>query len=95
MNGFVSHIITSIIVVPLAFLAGYKLKQYVPQERRLFVGSAIVLSVIILGFAIVLGFSMISRPATSVAMSAAMGFPLGMALPPHNNSTRKNVTSKK
>lgn len=63
MKDFVSQIISSIIVVPLAYLAGYKLRQYVPKGRRFFVGFVVVLSFITIAFAIVLGLPMISRLA--------------------------------
>ena len=44
MKDFVSQIISSIIVVPLAYLAGYKLRQYVPKgEDFLLVCRCIIL----------------------------------------------------
>lgn len=83
MKDFVSQIISSIIVVSLAYLAGYKLRQYVPKGRRFFVGFVVVLSFITIAFAIVLGLPMIARLTTSVATEAVIGFSLGIAGPQH------------
>ena len=95
MNNFVQLIISNFIAVPVAFLVGYKLRKYISGKRRFVVGFAIAVIVLSLSFAIGLAFPMISKLTQLVATATVIGFPLGLAGPPYNDLTRKNVPSKK
>lgn len=92
MSDFLLHVIVlNIIVVPLAFLIGYQLRRFVPQKRRLMVGFAVVLVLTTITVILALEFQIYSRLVRSVQLAIAVGFPLGIAGPPFNDSKRKNI----
>ena len=84
-------IIPSIILVPLAYLAGYQLRSYVPQKRRLMVGFTVMLVLMPISFILSLEFQAFSRLIQSVQLATSLGFTLGIAGPPFNDPKRKNV----
>ena len=92
MFGFLLLVITpSIILVPLAYLAGYQLRSFVPQKRRLIVGFAVMLVLMPISFILSLEFQALSRLVQSVQLATSIGFALGIAGPPFNRPKRKNV----
>lgn len=92
MYDFLLHvIILNIIVVPLAFVAGYQLRRFVPQKRRLMIGFAVVLVLTTMTVILALEFQIHSRLLRSVQIAIAVGFPLGIAGPPLNGTKKKNI----
>lgn len=92
MNDFLLLVIIPIIIlVPLAYLAGYQLRRFVPQKRRLIVGFAVMLALMPISLFLSLEFQVFSRLVQSVQLATSLGFILGIAGPPFNDQTRKNV----
>ena len=92
MYDFLLHVfIPSIILVPLAYLAGYQLRSFIPQKRRLMVGFTVMLVLMPISFILSLEFQAFSRLIQSVQLATSLGFTLGIAGPPFNDPKRKNV----
>jgi len=92
MYDFLLHVfIPSIILVPLAYLAGYQLRSFVPQKRRLMIGFAVMLVLMPISLILSLEFQAFSRLIQSVQLATSLGFTLGIAGPPFNDPKRKNV----
>jgi len=91
MYDFLLHvIILNILVVPLAFVAGYQLRRFVPQKRRLMIGFTVVLVLTTITAILALEFQIHSRLLRSMQIAIAVGFPLGIAGPPLNDWKKKN-----
>ena len=90
-NFLLLVIIPIIILVPLAYLAGYQLRRFVPQKRRLMVGFAVMLVLIPISFILSLEFQALSRLVQSVQLATSLGFTLGLAGPPFNRPKSKNM----
>jgi len=84
-------IIPNIILVPLAYLAGYQLRNFVPQRRRLMVGFAVMFVLVPISFILSIEFQAISRLIGSVQLATSIGFTLGIAGPPFSDQKSKNV----
>ncbi|WP_068962909.1 hypothetical protein [Desulfosporosinus sp. BG] len=86
-------IIPNLIVVPVAYFAGYQLRDSVPLKQRLFVGFEVVLIILTFSFVLSREFKVtpFSRLNHSVTTAIATGFPLGIAGPPFNDPKRKNM----
>lgn len=90
MYDFLLHvIILNILVVPLAFVAGYQLRRSVPQKRRLMIGFTVVLVLTTITVILALEFQIHSTLLRSVQIAIAVGFPLGIAGPPLNDWKKK------
>ncbi len=93
MNDFVLIIVSSVLVVPLAYFAGYWLRSVIPQNRRFTMGFIIALIILTIALVLSLEFHTI-RLIQSVATAIAIGFPLGIAGPPFNHS-KNDLQGKK
>ncbi len=87
MYDFLLLVALNIIVAPLAYLAGYKLRHIVPRNRRFPIGFTIVLIILTLALLLSLEFETI-RLTQPMAIAIAIGFPLGIAGPPFIDSKR-------
>ncbi len=91
MYDFLLHvIILNILVVPLAFVAGYQLRRFVPQKIRLMIGFTVVLDLTTITVILALEFQINSTLLRSAQIAIAVGFPLGIAGPSLNDWKKKN-----
>lgn len=78
-------------MVPLAYLAGYQLRSFVAQKRRLMVGFVVMLVLMPISFILSLEFQALSRLIQSVQLATSLGLTLGIAGPPFNDLKSKNM----
>ncbi|WP_206812613.1 hypothetical protein [Paradesulfitobacterium ferrireducens] len=77
--GYLWPVLSAIIAVPLAYLAGYKLKRFVPKDKRFAVGFFSMVGLFSLLLLISWLFDTDFFTRTGVGTALGIGFMLGMA----------------
>lgn len=94
MHEFGLIIVSNVVTVPVAYFVGHRLRRIVPQKRRFPIAFSTVLITLTIAFILSLEFQTI-RLIQFVATAIAIGFPLGIVVPPFNDQKGKNVQGKK
>lgn len=81
--NYLESILISLIIVPIAFLIGYKLRPLITKKKRLFTGFAVAFTILTMLLSVDLLMPTINISKTGIATAIAVGFPLGLAGPPY------------
>ena len=82
MNYF-EFILVNLIIVPIAFFIGYKLRPLITKKKRLFTGFAVAFTILTILLSVDLLMPTINISKTGIATAIAVGLPLGLAGPPY------------
>ncbi len=80
--SYLEPILVSLIIVPIAFSIGYKLRPFIPGNKRLIIGFAIAFTILMVLLCVDLLLPVINISKTGIGTAVAVGFPLGLAGPP-------------
>ncbi|GAV25302.1 hypothetical protein ciss_12350 [Carboxydothermus islandicus] len=82
-------VFVSLIITPVAYLIGYRLRQVIPERKRLSVGFMLpVIVLIVIGIIDFLFFQSPKITQTGIGTAIAVGFPMGLAGPPFTKNEK-------
>lgn len=80
--NYLKFIFVILIISPIAFFIGYKLRPIIPKEKRLATGFIVAFTILTILLGIDLLVPTINISQTGIGTSIAVSFPLGLAGPP-------------
>lgn len=80
--NYIRFIFVVLIISPIAFLVGYKLRQIIPKRKRLATGFIVAFTMLTILLGIDLLVPTINISQTGIGTAIAVSFPLGLAGPP-------------
>lgn len=84
--NYLTFLFSILIILPVAFFIGYKLRPIVPKNKRFNIGFIVAFIILTILLGIDLFFPTINIYQTGIGTAIAVGFPLGLAGPPFNNN---------
>ncbi|AGL02530.1 hypothetical protein Desgi_3175 [Desulfoscipio gibsoniae DSM 7213] len=81
--NYLNSILVGLIITPIAFFIGYKLRPITTKKKRLITGFAVAFTILTMLLSIDLLIPTINILKTGIATAIAVGFPLGLGGPPY------------
>ncbi|HBV98075.1 MAG: hypothetical protein JL50_00790 [Peptococcaceae bacterium BICA1-7] len=79
---YLKLIFVILIIIPIAFFVGYKLRTVIPKKKRLATGFIVAFTILTILLGIDLLVPTINISQTGIGTAIAISFPLGLAGPP-------------